>query len=240
MVTIDLSHGGTDEARWLPWLDAETWPAVDPAAAGPCGPLIVAPHPDDEILGAAGLLSLAGRADVVAVTDGEASHPHLDGPARAELARRRRAESVAALSCLGLGASVAVHRLRQPDGAVDEPALFADLTGRLWPGRWCVASWRGDGHPDHAAVGRAAAAACAAVGARLLEYPVWMWHWATPGDPRVPWSRARRLTLPRETVAAKAAAISRFRSQIADEAGPAVLPAYVLARFRRPYEVYFA
>jgi LmbE family N-acetylglucosaminyl deacetylase len=240
VVTIDLSHGGTDETRWLPWLAAETWPAINPAATGPGGPLIVAPHPDDEILGAAGLLSLARRADLVAVTDGEASHPHLDGPARAGLARRRRAESVEALSCLGLGAGVAVHRLGHPDGAVDEPALFADLTGRLWPGRWCVASWRGDGHPDHEAVGRAAAAACAAVGARLLEYPVWMWHWAAPGDPRVPWERTQRLTLPRGIVAAKAAAIGRFRSQITEDAGPPVLPAYVLARFRRPFEVFFA
>lgn len=240
MVTIDLSHGGTAEAQWVPWLAAEAWPHIDPSAAGPCGPLVVAPHPDDEILGAAGLLSLVGTAEVVAVTDGEASHPHLDRPARAALARRRRAESVEALSCLGLTADVAVHRLGHPDGAVDEAALAADLTGRLWPGRWCVATWRGDGHPDHEVVGRAAAAAGAAVGARLLEYPIWMWHWAAPGDPRVPWTTAHRLTLPRGAAAAKAAAIARFRSQIADGPGPAVLPPYVLARFRRPYEVFFA
>ena len=56
------------------------------------------------------------------------------------------------------------------------------LTDLLSPDTWCAATWRGDGHPDHDAVGRAAATACDAVGCRLLEYPVWMWHWARPGE----------------------------------------------------------
>jgi LmbE family N-acetylglucosaminyl deacetylase len=66
-----------------------------------------------------------------------------------------------------------VHRLGQPDGGIDEDALAAALEPLLGPGRWCLATWRADGHPDHEAVGRAAARACTATGARLLEYPVW-------------------------------------------------------------------
>lgn len=50
-------------------------------------------------------------------------------------------------------------------------------------------------HPDDEAAGRAAAAACKATGAPLVEYPIWMWHWATPDDPAVPWHRARRVPL---------------------------------------------
>ena len=78
MVTIDIAAGGTTESRWLPWLAMASWPALDPATCRPGRPLIVAPHPDDEILGAGGLLALAGG-EIVAVTDGEASHEAYPG-----------------------------------------------------------------------------------------------------------------------------------------------------------------
>jgi LmbE family N-acetylglucosaminyl deacetylase len=137
-----------------------------------------------------------------------------------------------------------VHRLGHPDGGIDETALTGQLTELLVAGRYCLATWRGDGHPDHEAVGRAAAAACAATGAILLEYPIWTWHWAEPDDERVPWHRARRIELPPRVQAAKSHAIAAFRSQIT-ALGPApgdapVLPPHVLDRFARPIEVIFA
>ena len=52
-----------------------------------------------------------------------------------------------------------------------------------------AAPWRHDGHPDHEAVGRAAAVAARRTDARLVEYPVWMWHWGTEQD--LPWPDAR-------------------------------------------------
>jgi LmbE family N-acetylglucosaminyl deacetylase len=229
---------GTPETVWqsLPSFPALPWEAA-------ARPLVVAPHPDDEILGVAGLMAMLGRADLAAVTDGEASHPDSTVHTRAELAAIRRAETAAALRCLGL-ADPAVHRLGQPDGGIDEDAVAAELTALLSPGRWCVATWRGDGHPDHEAVGRAAARACEATGARLLEYPIWMWHWARPGDPDVPWDRARRIDLTPEAVAAKATAIAAFPSQIAPlgpaPADAAILPPHVLERFARPFETVFA
>ena len=240
MVT-PIVGAGTDEARWRAWPAVAGWPALD-RPAGPA-PLVVAPHPDDEVLGVGGLIALIGAAEVVAVTDGEASHPDSTVHTPAELALIRQDETGRALGRLGLPASAA-HRLGQRDGGIDEAALTAELTARLTPGRWCLATWRGDGHPDHEAVGRAAAAACAATGARLLEYPIWTWHWAVPGDDRVPWERARRIDLPSAARRAKAAAIDEFTSQIND-LGPApgdaaILPPHVLARFRRPFEVVFA
>ncbi|MET0425091.1 MAG: PIG-L family deacetylase, partial [Actinoplanes sp.] len=126
---------------------------------------------------------------------------------------------------------------------IDETALETTLTGLLTPGRWCLATWRADGHPDHEAVGRAAARACATTGATLLEYPIWTWHWSYPDSPDVPWHRARRIDLTPAARAAKAAAIEAFPSQIAplgpDEADAAILPPHVLARFARPFEVVF-
>ena len=232
---------GTDEIAWSSWPAMKAWPALPLDPPGP--PLVVAPHPDDEILGVAGLMAMLGAADLVAVTDGEASHPDSTVYTRDELATIRRAETAAAMDRLGLSAS-RVHRLGQADGGIDEAAVMRALVPLLAPGRWCLATWREDGHPDHEIVGRAAAEACAATGARLLEYPIWTWHWAGPDDPRVPWDRAHRIELTPEARAAKEAAINAFPSQIAPlgpaDADAAILPPHVLARFARPFEVVFA
>jgi LmbE family N-acetylglucosaminyl deacetylase len=238
-VVTPIAGEGTAEEVWRAWPAMRDWPVLSlDDLPGP--PLVVAPHPDDEVLGVAGLMARAGAAELVAVTDGEASHPGSTVHTRTGLALLRRAETAEALRRLGL-ADTPVHRLGHPDGAVDEAALTESLTDLLTPGRWCLATWRGDGHPDHEAVGRAAARACALTGARLLEYPVWAWHWASPDDGRVPWSRARRVDLAPEHRAAKAAAIRAFPSQIAPlgpaAADAAILPPHVLARFARPFEV---
>jgi LmbE family N-acetylglucosaminyl deacetylase len=231
---------GTDEALWRAWPAMAGWPALD--LDPPEAPLVVAPHPDDEILGVAGLMATLGAADLVAVTDGEASHPNSSVHTQSQLATIRQGETADALDRLGLGAAT-VHRLGQPDGGIDEEKLTAALTDLLWPGRWCLATWREDGHPDHEAVGRAAARACAATGARLLEYPIWTWHWAYPDDPTVPWHRARRIDLAPAAGAAKAAAIAAFPSQIADlgpaDGDAAILPPNVLAHFSRRFETVF-
>lgn len=234
-----LIHGdGTPEADWRAW-DTD-WPAL---ALPTTAPLVVAPHPDDEVLGAGGLLARLSDVEVVAVTDGEASHPGSTVLTPRELAARRRAETDEALRRLGLPAP-RVHRLGHPDGGIDEAALTATLRTLLRPGRWCLASWRGDGHPDHEAVGRAAAAACAETGALLVEYPIWTWHWARPGDPRVPWERCRQVALTAAERAAKRHALAAFTTQV-EPLGPRpedapILPPPVLARFDRPVEVLFA
>ncbi len=233
-----IAGHGTDEQQWRAWPAIAQWPTLPLDDAGT--PLVVAPHPDDEILGVAGLIATLGAAELVAVTDGEASHPGSTVHTQAELATLRRAETDEALRRLGVG-DATVHRLGHPDGKIDEEALTGVLTGLLTPGRWCLATWREDGHPDHEAVGRAAARACEATGARLLEYPIWAWHWASPDDPRVPWPRAYRIDLGLEAQQAKAAAIAAFPSQIAplgpDPADAAILPPHILARFARPFEV---
>jgi hypothetical protein len=71
------------------------------------------------------------------------------------------------------------------------PSAPWPVAGRtVVPGDLCLATWRGDGHPDHEAVGRAAARAARFVGATLWEFPVWAWHWARPGAIEVPWHRS--------------------------------------------------
>ena len=102
-------------------------------------------------------------------------------------------ETVRALALLGLS-RIQLHRLGLPDGHLadlEAPMTWA-LVPQLRPSDVVITTWRHDGHPDHEATGRACAAACAQVGATLLEMPISAWHWARPGDPRLPWARACR------------------------------------------------
>ena len=156
-------------------------PAADPAAWASA--VIVAAHPDDEVLGVGGtmaLLAAAGaRLRLVAVTDGEASHPGADPAA---MARARIAESAAALEALGVR-DIEVIRLRLPDTglAACEDELTSVLREQCAGFGICLAPWEADAHADHEAAGRAARRRRQA-GQDVLSYPIWMWHWAIPGD----------------------------------------------------------
>ena len=146
---------------------------------------------------------------------------------------------------LGVGEPL---RLGLPDGGVHahERELTTRLldvltaTARAGETVWVLATWRGDGHPDHEATGRAAAAACSITGHRLVEYPVWMWHWARPGESPVPWNRIRALAPTTDILARRRRAVGEFRTQILplseDPRDAAILPPWVLARLMRTTE----
>jgi LmbE family N-acetylglucosaminyl deacetylase len=240
-----LSTGGTPVHAWLSDLDARALPALDLTACP--GLVIVAPHPDDETLGlgamAAQLAAFGVDVQVVSVSDGDAAVPGATLPERDLLACLRHSEMREATAALGVGPP---RTLGLPDGrlADHEDRLtdsLAEVFDGVAPGSWCAATWRGDGHPDHEAVGRAAAAACAGTAITLIEYPIWMWHWADPGDPAVPWERAYRIPMPDWASDRKALAAECFRSQFeagADGSG-AVLPPVVLQRLLAVGEVVF-
>ncbi len=234
-----LDGTGTAEERWRSWSRLGEFPLLHLGAAPRI--VLVAPHPDDEVLALGGLLRLHPNCQIVAVTDGEASHPGHTALGPEALRGLRLQERAEALRRLGRP-DLPVLRLKHPDGAVGEDLLRRQLTAQLRPGDVCVATWRGDGHPDHEAVGRAAAAAAQASTARLWEYPVWMWQWASPDDPRVPWHRARRLPLDPATAAAKRRAIQAYGSQVRalpPDSDRVILPPHVLERFHRHHEVVF-
>lgn len=249
MSADQISGTGTDEEDWRPWLSQQLagWPVLD--LRDVCAPVVVAPHPDDEVLAAAGLLALTDHPIVIGLSNGEASHPQSPTVTPTDLADRRvreRHEALRRLRKAGNRSPAHIVECHLPDGslAAHENRITDLLVTHLSPDRWCVAPWQHDGHPDHEAAGRAAAAACLDTGARLLSYPVWAWHWARPADPRVPWARAITLPLSHEISVRKAEAIAAFATQIeplgdAPE-DAAILPARIVARFLRPYEVFFS
>jgi LmbE family N-acetylglucosaminyl deacetylase len=237
-----IADGGTPVESWTDWDHS-----LAPVNLDDCqGMTVIAPHPDDETLGmgatVAMLCAMGVDVQVVSVSDGGAAYPGLSQAGRAELESMRRAEVRRSVRLLGAGEPI---RLGMPDGdlAHHEHALterIAALLAEFPPGRWCAATWRGDGHPDHEAVGRAAAAAAAETDAVLVEYPVWMWHWARPDDPAVPWHRARRVGLTDEALNMKRLAVQCFTSQTqpTQDADP-VLPPAVLDRLLAVGEVVF-
>jgi LmbE family N-acetylglucosaminyl deacetylase len=220
---------GTEEAEWRAWNGLRELPALDLTAWRDV--VVIAAHPDDEVLGAGGLMALLAdrgvRLRLVAVTDGEASHPHLPGQ---EIATRRIAESVAALKHIG---DVETVRLGLPDSGVRQEELRCLLPGLVEGFDVCLAPWENDVHSDHEAAGRAASAC----GLEVWQFPIWTWHWARPADPRLPWERTVRVSLPPAVAARKQAATGCFTSQF-EEPAP-ILPPGILAHFTRPQEVLF-
>jgi LmbE family N-acetylglucosaminyl deacetylase len=234
---------GTPEDVWAAWLGPASFPALD--LSGLRRVLVVAAHPDDEVLGLGGTMARLAAAGaqlrLVSVTDGEASHPHSTTQVARNLARIRTAETRAALAALGASGAERV-RLRLPDTGVGRhEAALTDQLADLAEGFDAVAApWSHDVHADHEAAGRAALAAGLRTGVPVLQYPVWTWHWATPQDRRVPWHRAARIPLTPESLARKRAALDCFNSQLhplgPDPADAAVLPPSETAHFLRDYE----
>ncbi|GKT00997.1 PIG-L family deacetylase [Acidovorax sp. SUPP3434] len=201
--------------------------------------VVVAPHPDDEVLVLGGTVAQLARRGhevlVYAVTDGEASHPGSHAWPAERLRHVRPQESADALAQLGIAATVV--RLGLPDGglAAEELALAAHL--QLAPGDTVFVPWRHDGHPDHEACARAALAAARTVGACCIEYPVWALVPEHAAHARLRHRTLRRIAVADDLVQAKARAVRAFQSQIQPDGGVApVLPPSALQAWSGRFE----
>lgn len=201
--------------------------------------LIVAPHPDDEVIGAAGLIGLlrrrGTRVNVVIVSDGAASHPASRQWPRVRLVAERRRESRRALRRMGLGAD-AVSFLGLPDECLSKPgsrcgrALGREVA-RHRQLDLIVEPVSNDAHPDHRAV--AAAIAACRTPARRLAYRVW------PHD-RKPRGSTRTVLVAGGWLA-KRSLIGTYRTQlgaIRDDPAGFAIARHELAEFAHSVERY--
>ncbi|MDQ2757123.1 MAG: PIG-L family deacetylase [Actinomycetota bacterium] len=212
---------GTTALEWVrrpEWAEVPLWNPL--GADRPERVVVVAAHPDDESLGAGGVIAMIRAAGIpvtlVVATAGERSHPRSPTITATALAGQRRSEAEQAWAALG-GDAGELTIWDLPDGslAAQENEATSRLVEVLGDGRatLLLAPYLEDGHSDHDALGRAAQRAAYRTGAILLHYPVWLWHHADPGE--VPWGRLRRVALAAFDRNAKARAVACHRSQIA-------------------------
>ncbi len=212
MVSFDASALGTTLETWVGdsrWAEA---PVFDLEVIDSL--VVVAAHPDDETLGAGGIIHACAQrgipVEVIIVTDGAASHP---GDALTPLRRAREAHSAVAV----LAPRARLTMLGFADGETRDhrqaiTVALAEALAAAPAGSTVLAPWRGDGHRDHRVVGEVVASLVPPT--RLQEYPVWMWHWGHPDHPDIDWSRMRAVTI---DPAIKQRAIDAYSSQIGGE-----------------------
>lgn len=241
-------HGeGTPERVWRAWAGLRGLSSLSLRTLAPSGSriVVVAPHPDDEVLGCGGTLALLARASrevlVLGLTDGEACYPGSSRWPPGPLAIRRREERLEGLRRLGVESEPLSFFIPDGDVSAVEDELSDRIHDVLRPSDVVLTTWRRDGHPDHEAAGRAAVRASRDFGCRCWEMPIWMWHWARPDDPRVPWPELRRLALDEAAVERKSRAVTAHASQlrpIAEDGLAPVLPEWALARLLRSFETF--
>jgi LmbE family N-acetylglucosaminyl deacetylase len=226
---FDTSLIGTPESYWdtlelYPW-----YPAVGEL-------IVVAPHPDDETLGAGGLIYTWAQRQlpitIISMTDGEAACPEVVGLASVRHRELRRA-------LRSLSATLArLTRLGIPDGRAGycRAYLAESLRSAISDDATIVAPFERDGHPDHDVAGEVAREIARQSGVHFAAYPIWAWHQATPaifsGRPIVSFSLTHAAQM------AKQQAIQCYASQLRERPGGPIIPPHMLPYFSRPYEVF--
>ncbi|WP_224814772.1 PIG-L deacetylase family protein [Hasllibacter sp. MH4015] len=201
--------------------------------------VVVAPHSDDETIGAFFTISTLRRrgvrVDVIVVTDGSASHRNSRAYPKQKLVVLRQAETLSAMQLAGVPPAH-VTFLGLPDGGLrdltmeEEYNALGCFRARPQPDLLIVPSEHDD-HPDH----RTVAGLCDRswpTAIRRLRYVVW------------PSQRSSVNTFGGETglygsAAAKRAALRRYRSQtglIQDDPDGFCLTPEMIARMCQPCE----
>jgi LmbE family N-acetylglucosaminyl deacetylase len=189
---------GTSEMAWRCWGGLAGLPVGRPQDWASAA--VIAAHPEDSVLGVGGtiaaLAAAGARLRLVVVAASQTCLPGLPSVTRpaANAAARALGLEPADVICLECPGAGAVRH------EAEITAVLSELTSGF---EICLAPWMYDADPAHAVVGRSARGA----GHHVLSYPMDMWEWALPGDPRVPWDSGVQVPLPARAAARKFQAI---------------------------------
>lgn len=198
--------------------------------------LIVAPHPDDETIGAYGLIRALKerrvRVKVVIVTDGAGSHPDSIRWPRDRLIAARRRETLGVMRRTGIRACDVIF-LDLPDGGLSTASVHLDRVLQRTISRCrnldlLVGPAPDDDHPDH----RAISTGLPRVPTRRLNYLVWPNRQSTS-------ARGTHCLRLGQFAAAKRGALGRYRTQtgaITDDPNGFAMSRRERARFAGPVE----
>lgn len=201
---MDLSDSAWAEARWL----------------------VLAPHPDDETLGAGALIGSVSAVDrlaaVVFLTDGAGSHPHADEASRQRLITTRQAEAQVALARLCGNRTPETVFLNWPDAQPHEEGSVAALETAAQLADLCIShavtalavTALNEPHCDHAAAFRLARSVVAMTAGNVDVFEYLVWAVEPPAGAR------RALRTEPVSTAIRSQALEAHESQLTDLLGP--------------------
>lgn len=207
--------------------------------------LIVAPHPDDEVLGCSGLiqrlLNKGKQVDVAILSGGGKSHAGCCEIDESTLIESRRNLSRKAAEILGLPLEN-LHFLDYPDGSIvfdcSETDRLKKLIETLQP-KVIFVPHKGEGWSDHLEAGRIVQKLVGEMADVLLyEYCVWFWYYNVWNIDR---KKAFVLTMTEEELSRKNEAIDAYIKPKAPCGNPwsGVLPSVFVWANRWRKELYF-
>lgn len=205
--------------------------------------LIVAPHPDDEVIGCGGLIArlvAQGRAPhIIVMTGGEGSHG-ADCGDKAAIIKARRGLTRNALSILGVPENN-LHELDFADGGIsvhsDEMQRLKELIGSIKPDCVLVPHW-GEGWPDHVNTAKIVKSLLPGK-VQVWEYCVWMWFYNVWRG--LDWANAASLRLSSREHELKVKAVDAYIRPLAPDGKPwsGVLPPIFIEANTGNVELYF-
>lgn len=207
--------------------------------------LLIAPHPDDEIIGCAGLIQQALREgkkiDVMILSGGEKSHSgccHLDASA---LIEARRNLSHKAAQIVGLSQEH-LHFLNYPDGYITfehpETKQLQSFITNLKPDAIFIPH-KGESWSDHIEAGRIIQKITQDIpNVQLYEYCVWFWFYNVWN---IDWKNARILKMSKSEHQCKLKAMDAYITPLAPCGNPwsGVLPKVFIKANQWNKELYF-
>lgn len=223
--------------------------------SGRGGCAVIAPHPDDEVFGAGGLIALkrmaGAQVDVIFLTAGGASHAGCCDLSADEVGANRRRLAERACRILGVGTRY-MHWLGWQDGALpgSQAAGFREAAGSVRAIlEECDASEVYCPHPadvwgDHVVASEIVAAAVNGlpISPKVYHYLVWAWlNQPLRGLLRLSWRRSRHFDVKKVLEQKKAAMAAYLDEKVPGCGRPWVgaLPADLLRAFEWRHELVF-